>query len=96
MRFTALLLFGILFTANSLKSQNGTKDLTIFGQVKVQVGKEVTKPLEYVWIEIKELKNITLADSLGYFKLNRITSYNVCYTKLLRTYSSGFVTSFPT
>jgi hypothetical protein len=69
MRFTALL-FGVLFTANCLKAQNVTKDLTIFGQVKVLVGKEVTKPLEYVWIEIKELKNITLADSLGHFKLN--------------------------
>lgn len=69
MRFTALLL-GILFTENCLNARNVTEDLTIFGQVKVMVGKQSIQPFEMIWIKINELDIFTTTDSLGHFKLD--------------------------
>ena len=80
MRFTVLL-FGILFTANCLKAQNATENLTIFGQVKVMVGKQAMQPFEMIWIKINELDIITMTDSLGRFKLdiNSDLKVNFCH-----------------
>lgn len=41
----------LFITANCLNAQNVNEDLTIFGQVKVRVGKQAIQPFVMVWIK---------------------------------------------